>query len=173
MEKSDFRKYAKEIRKSLDIEDISSKIIKKIENSKEFQNSKHILLFYPKEFEINLISLCEKYGNDKKFYLPKVNGSDMLVCPYSCAEKLEISNFGVYEPCSIPVSPKIIDYAVIPCLCADKRGFRIGYGGGFYDRFLPNLSENCIKIIPVAKKLFFENIPTDDYDKPVNYVITE
>ena len=173
MDKSDLRKSAKEIRKNLDIKAISIKIAEKIESSPEFQKSKHILLFYPKEFEINLISLCEKYGRDKKFYLPKVNGSDMLVCPYSCAEKLEISNFGVYEPCSMPVSPKIIDYAVIPCLCADKRGFRIGYGGGFYDRFLPNLGENCIKIIPVAKKLLFEKIPTDDYDKSVDFIITE
>lgn len=173
MKKFELRKLAKEIRKMLDIQLISSKIIEKIESSKEFENSRHVLLFYPKDFEINLTVLCEQYVNEKKFYLPKVNGSDMFVCPYSCGEKLAISNFGVYEPCSMPVSPQIIDYAIIPCLCADKRGFRIGYGGGFYDRFLPNLKENCVKIVPVPKNLLFDEVPTDTFDLPVDFVITE
>ena len=173
MDKSDFRKSAKETRKTLDIETVSSKIMEKIENSKEFQKSRQILLFYPKQCEINLIPLCEKYGNEKKFYLPKVNGYDMLVCPYSCGETLEVSNFGIYEPCSIPASPQIIDYAIIPCLCADKRGYRIGYGGGFYDRFLPKLKENCLKITPVPQKLLFNKIPIEKYDVKVDFVVTD
>ena len=49
---------------------------------------------------------------------------------------MEISNFGIKEPCSEPVAPDILDLIIVPALMVDKNGYRLGYGGGFYDRFL-------------------------------------
>jgi 5-formyltetrahydrofolate cyclo-ligase len=56
---------------------------------------------------------------------------------------------------------------------ADKNGHRLGYGAGFYDRFIPGLNENCLKIVPVPDKLFVDSLPYDHWDIPVNIVITE
>ena len=139
----------------------------------EFQKSRNVLLFYPKKYEINLISLCEKYKKEKNFYLPKVKGKNLVVCPYDCDTELEISELNIYEPCSEPVSPKIIDFAIIPCLCSDKMGYRIGYGGGFYDKFIQELDWNCFKICPVPSVLLYEKLPVEPHDIPVNNIITE
>lgn len=173
MDKSELRIKAKNLRKSIDIKEISEIIVSKIEGMKEFQRSENILLFYPKECETDTISLCKKYEKKKKFYLPKVDGENLLVCPYDCSVKMTISDFNIKEPCTSPVKPEIIDFAVIPCLCADKKGFRIGYGGGFYDRFLPLLKNNCIKVLPVPFELLYDNIPTETHDIPVDFVLTE
>ncbi|MBO7672384.1 5-formyltetrahydrofolate cyclo-ligase [bacterium] len=173
MEKSDLRVKAKELRKNLDIRGISESIVSEIEGMEDFQASHNVLLFYPKDFEINTIPLCEKYEKVKNFYLPKVIGDNLAVCPYDGSVSMTVSKFSIKEPCTAPVSPEIIDYAVIPCLCADRKGVRIGYGGGFYDRFLPLLDTKCIKVLPVPSKLLFECIPAESHDIPVNFVITE
>ena len=173
MEKQELRRIAKETRKTLDIERISGRIAVNIENLAEFQKSQSVLLFYPKDYEINLISLCAKYKGKKNFYLPKVKGKNLVVCPFDCETELKISQFKIFEPCSEPVTPEIIDFAIIPCLCADKRGYRIGYGGGFYDRFIPHLSKSCTKIVPVPSVLLYEKLPTEPHDIPVNRVVTE
>lgn len=173
MNKIELRKFSKELRKKFDTAEISGMIISKIENSEEFQRSQNVLLFYPKEYEINVIELCAKYEKEKNFYLPKVVGKNLAVCPYDCSVDTEISEFNIKEPCTLPVNPEIIDYAVIPCLCADKRGYRTGYGGGFYDRFLPLLTKNCIKVVPVASSLLFDKVPNEPHDVPADFVITE
>lgn len=173
MNKLELRKNAKTIRKNLNIDEISYKIAAKIEKLQEFENSRHILLFYPTQYEINLLSLCEKYCGQKQFYLPKVRGENLVICPFECGTPLKISQYNIFEPCGRPISPQTVDFAIIPCLCADKRGYRIGYGGGFYDRFLPRLKENCVKIIPVPQKLLFDEVPTDTFDIAADYVVTE
>ena len=62
---------------------------------------------------------------------------------------------------------------ILPGLCADKNGFRIGYGLGFYDRFLRNVPNNCVKLIPVVSELFCEEVPKDLWDEPLDIVVTE
>lgn len=173
MNKFEIRQKAKEIRKTLDIERISDEIISNTEKISEFQNSRHIMFFYPKTGEINLLKLYIKYQDKKKFYLPKMCGENLVVCPYDKETTLETVKFGISEPCSNPVEPDIIDFAIIPCLCADKNGYRIGYGGGFYDRFIPQLKKSCPKAIPIAQELLFDKVPAETHDIPANFIITE
>lgn len=170
MEKSEFRKFAKEIRRGLDVETLSRAICLQIARMKEFQSAKNVLLFHPTEREVNLLPLCQC---DKNFYLPRVDGNNLLVCPYDCSVKLQKSDFNIFEPCSAPVSPGIIDFAIIPCLMADREHFRLGYGGGFYDRFIPYLGKACIKIAVAPSALVIERLPVEKFDLPVDYVVTE
>ena len=97
----------------------------------------------------------------------------MLICPYSCDTKLAKSNLKIYEPCSEPRNPEIIDFAIIPCLMADRAKNRLGYGKGFYDRFTTSLRGNCIKVTPVPSLLITETLPINAFDKPVDFVISE
>lgn len=168
MDKQELRKYAKGIRRKLDIEGLSRAAVKNILNMPEFQRAKNVLLYYPLEYELNLLGLCDC---DKNFYLPRINGENLFVCPYSCGCEMKTSKFKTFEPCTAPVSPQIIDFALIPCLMADKRGFRLGYGGGFYDRFIPNLREDCAKVVVVPQKLFVERLPVEKYDCHVDVVV--
>ncbi len=170
MDKAGLRKNAKEIRRGLDVESLSRAICAQIARMPEFKRAENVLLFHPTCHELNILPLCEC---DKNFYLPRVEGEKLLVCPYNCDIKLEKSGFNILEPCSEPVSPEIIDFAIIPCLMADKQHFRLGYGGGFYDRFIPSLHKDCLKIAVVADELLIDRLPVEKFDLPVDYIVTE
>lgn len=70
----------------------------------------------------------------KRIYLPRVEGENMVAVPYH-GEELIKGSFGVMEPAGQAYFGDI-DVTVVPLLVVNSRGFRIGYGGGFYDRFL-------------------------------------
>lgn len=165
--KNKLRKKAKEIRKTLDIITISEKLAQLIRRNKDYQNAQNILLYYPTKYEMNFLSLLQ---DNKNFYFPRVEGSELLVCPFQNGDKLECSSLGILEPCTKPESKKILDLVIVPALMIDKNGHRLGYGGGFYDRFLQDLNAKTICAIP--KELYVENLPTEDFDVPVNIVIT-
>lgn len=163
--KTDYRVYAKELRKKINIKSISAALTEKVRQAEIYQNAKNVMLFYPTKYEIDLRDLLR---DDKNFYLPKVNDNELLVCPYT--ENLEISKFNIYEPCSDPVDLKVLDLIIVPALMADKHGYRLGYGGGFYDRFLPQTDAKTLTVLPV--ELIVEELPRDDFDINIDHVIT-
>lgn len=163
--KTDLRLRAKSIRKTLDIARLSENASEKIRQTELYKNVKNVLIFYPMRYEINLLELLK---DNKNFYLPKVCGSELLACPYS--DKLVKSEFNVCEPCSNPVSAEIIELAIVPALMADKEGCRLGYGGGFYDRFL-SANPHIKTIVPIATELFVDKLPRENCDVPVDYVL--
>jgi 5-formyltetrahydrofolate cyclo-ligase len=167
--KTDLRKQAKTIRKTLNIQKKSEKIVEKIRNLEEYQKARNIMLFYPTAFEVNLLSLLT---DDKNFYFPKVDGENMLVCPYSEDIELKKSKFNILEPCSNPISAHLLDLIIAPALMVDKFNYRLGYGGGFYDRFLkenPKIKTIC----PVFSELYVEKLPHDDFDIPIDVVVCD
>lgn len=165
--KTALRTRAKEIRKKLDIQQLSLNAVEKLRMSDFYKKAENVLLFYPLKYEINLLELmCD----NKKFYLPKVSGEHLFICPFSKDDTLEISKFNVKEPCSNPVNPEILDLIIVPALMADKKNYRLGYGGGFYDRFLAKYSD--IKtVIPIANELIVEKLPREDFDVKCDFVI--
>ena len=166
--KTDLRARAKLIRKGLDIEGTSLNIVQQIRQNKIYRQARNVMLFYPKKYEINLLSLLD---DNKNFYLPKVFGSEILVCPFKKGDELELSDFYIQEPCSNPVNPQILDLIFVPALMADKEGYRLGYGGGFYDRFLSRY-KNFKTILPISSKLVIEKLPHDVFDCRVDSVIS-
>lgn len=165
--KAELRIKIKEYRKALDIQTKSRIISGKIRISKVFQKSKNILLFYPTKYEVNLLDLISE---NKNFYFPKVKGHELLVCP--ACEEFEKSSFNIMEPCSKPVKPDIIDLVIVPALAVDKDNYRLGYGGGFYDRFLAEYN-NLTTLTPIFKEFIFDELPKCDYDIKINYVISD
>lgn len=166
--KTDLRIWAKSLRKTLPLDAISTKIVRKIKKHPEFQNAKNVLLYFPSKYEINLLALLEE---DKNFFLPKVNGKELLICPFKKGDILEVSSFNIKEPCSNSVNPICLDLAIVPALAADKNCFRLGYGGGFYDRFLTQYKIKTIT--PVAYQLLIEKLPIEKFDVPVDFVVTD
>ncbi len=165
--KTDLRIRAKSIRKTLDIVSLSSAAVNAVKNLELYKSAQNVMIFYPMKYEINLLELL---NSDKNFYLPKVNGENMFVCPFSKDCRLEKSKFNVQEPCTNPVNAKIIDIAIVPALMADAENYRLGYGGGFYDRFLA-ANPNIKTIVPIARELFVDKLPVDDFDVKVDKVL--
>lgn len=158
--KAELRKWIKEERKKLDIINLSKIFVEKIQTLEEYKSAKNIMLYYPLENEINLLGLLE--DKNKMFYLPKISGENLLCCPYSKGDSLCESCFKTKEPVSDSVEKSLIDLVIVPALAVDKNNYRLGYGGGFYDRFLADVKVYKITCIP--KKYYLSTVFPEDYD---------
>ena len=168
MNKQQLRKWAKEERKKLDITTISLKLAQKLKKTDEYINAKNIMIFYPKKDEINLLSLLE--DTTKTFYLPKIEKDNLLCCPYKKGDDLCESCFKTQEPTSEPIKNSIIDLVIVPALAIDKEGYRLGYGGGFYDRFLAQI--DTLKITCIPKELIVETVFPEQHDMKIDKILT-
>jgi len=131
--------------------------------------------YYPYNYEIDILNILKKL--EKKNYLislPKINKNNkMNFYQWSFKDPLSINTFGIPEP--LPkkkVNPEIL---LIPTVAYDKELNRLGYGGGFYDRYLSQ-ALNHKKIIKIGLGFSFQKIdklPTNQYDQKLDYVITE
>lgn len=83
-------------------------------------------------------------------------------------------NFGLEEPDitqTSPVDKDAIDLLLVPGLVFTKNGYRVGFGGGYYDRFLADFIHTTVSIL--HSNQFVETFPIEPFDIPVNYLITE
>lgn len=162
------------MRKTLDIELISAKICENLKKQDFYKFSQNILGFYPFNKEIDLTELYK--DNSKNWYLPQVDNihRSIIIHPYKYGDLLAKNKWGIFEPLdnNDAIDLHKIDIAIIPALMADKTGHRLGYGAGFYDRFIPGLRKDCLKIIPIAEELVVEALPHDHWDIPVDKIIS-
>lgn len=168
-EKKKLRKLAKEIRKTLDIPAVSSVLAAKICSHEAYISAKNVMLYYPVGSEYNFLQLLD--DDSKNFYFPKVCAENLLVCPYSKDSGFVKSPLNIMEPCSEPVPTSALDLIIVPALMADKNGYRLGYGGGFYDRFIPQTKAKTI--CAISSKLCTDSMPATKDDIPVDFVITD
>ena len=93
---------------------------------------------------------------------------------YFYGDKLSEGSYGVKEPSNNDVYlPGII---FTPCLAFDMHGFRLGYGGGFYDKtisYLDSIKHNFLTIGLAYDDQKIDNVPHDDLDQKLNYILTE
>ena len=167
-QKQNLRKWAKEERKKLNIEELSQKLVLKLKDTKEYQTALNIMIYYPLINEINLLKLLE--DTTKNFYLPKISGNQLLCCPYNSNDELCYSCFKTKEPTTTPIEKNLIDLVIIPALAVDKNNHRLGYGGGFYDRFLENC--NATKLVCIPEILILQSIFAEKHDIKVDKVIS-
>jgi len=161
------RTNAKEIRKNLDLVNISKNLVKQVRENECYQCAKHVMLFYPSRYEVNLLDLL---NDNKNFYFPRVETQDLRVCPYCVEKPMVKSELNILEPCTNPIEPMVLDLVIVPALMVDSRGYRLGYGGGYYDRFL-GLNKGLKSICPIPKELYVEKLPCEEFDIPVDIVI--
>lgn len=171
-EKSELRRIIKQKRTQLPVSENSRIICEKLKKLQCYEKAKNILIYSSLPFETETKFLLD--DKTKNFYLPKVSNNELDVCPYTSDKECLKNKWDILEPASEPIQDlSIIDLAIIPALCADKRGYRLGYGKGFYDRFIPRLNKNCKKIIPISDELVLDTIPTEDTDICCDIIITQ
>ena len=167
--KKELRKWAKEKRSTFDVELLSSEIKNKLFSLQAFQNAKNIMCYYSFGNEVSTINFFQ--DKSKNWFLPKIEGDELLICPL-CSD-FYFNKYNILEPTSEPVSYEHIDMVIIPALSADKNGYRIGYGKGYYDRLLKKLPNYVVKVVLVFDELFVDNVFPDFYDERCDYIITE
>lgn len=150
-------------------------IFKKLAALKVYQEAKVVFCYVGTKDEINTMPILKDILNQgKRLGVPKcISYGIMEVYEITSLDELQSGAYGILEPmkgCRL-IKPEEIEFACIPCLTCSKDGKRLGYGGGFYDRYLPKLS--CEKVVLCRSALMEEEIPMDEYDVKIDIVITD
>ncbi len=164
--KSEWRVWALAARRSLDLPALSDQLCATLEPA--LAGARHILLYAASPLELDVLPLTNLLP-EAQFYLPRCAPERRLaIHGYPCP--LVVSHFGIREPQeSVPeVSPDILDLVLVPALVIDERGYRLGYGAGYYDRFLPKLPKTC-RTMGIAPFLV-PKLLADDWDIPVDAI---
>lgn len=136
------------------------------------------MVYKPIQHEVMTNLIIENaLDNGKTVCLPRVvNAIHMEAAPIKNQNvDLVISSLRILEPVSSipPINPSIIDLIVIPGIAFDRNGHRIGFGKGFYDRFIPLLRKDCCKIAAAYHFQVFDAIPSFESDQKADIIITE
>jgi 5-formyltetrahydrofolate cyclo-ligase len=137
----------------------------------------NILSFAPLPLEINLSNLNKRLSREKNLYLPKVINNQLEFFLVKDLEKELSKNtpFSIWEPiitkCPSLKNLDIITFAIIPGLAFDKINTRLGYGKGFYDKFLAKM-ENCYTLGIGFKEQYYEGLlPKEQNDIPMDEIL--
>lgn len=155
----------------------SRRIKKRLFSLKEFKEAHTILFYYSKGSEVKTKEMMEEaLRKGKRVLLPRVRRREIYLGEIKDLEKdVEKGSFGILEPkeASKKATPKGIDLVILPGIAFDLKGRRVGYGLGYYDRFLRKIPKR-IPLIGLAYNFqVVKNISGKKHDRKVSKVITE
>ncbi|MCL1824229.1 MAG: 5-formyltetrahydrofolate cyclo-ligase [Oscillospiraceae bacterium] len=148
-------------------------ILKNLLSLREFQESGFILTYISTENEIDtheLISNCLRLK--KQAAVPRVEGSELAFYEINSFFELEKGKFGILEPVKTCKKAQINKntLCVVPALACNENGFRLGYGKGFYDRFLCDFPGKSVVLCYSGNMI---ELPVEPHDVAADIVITE
>ena len=175
VEKAALRKHLLEKRDatSAELRDIASeRIHENLKNNPSFIDAKNIACYSPIGSEVNTHDIMLNIlKQGKNLLLPRIIDDNIQFYIVPNLEKLEKGSFEIMEPKDSCERAKKIDCVLIPTVGASKLGVRLGYGKGYYDRFLS--STDAVKISLTYSKQIVKSIPSDSYDIKINWIVTE
>ena len=151
MKKAEIRKHYRILRKQFtphEIKIMSEQILQQLKQFNFNDTTFHLFLPIEKNNEINTYPLMEwLFKQNKKVVLPLVVGDDMINCEVKEGFKTQLNTLQIPEPIEYTeVNADAIDVVFVPLFVADKYGNRVGYGGGYYDKFLARCKPSTKKI---------------------------
>lgn len=143
---------------------------------RDFNEAGVVLFYVNKGSEVQTqVMIEEALAAGKRVVVPvTLKEEGIQVCEIKSLDELVPGSFGVPEPDKKYrrfVSPEIIDLAIIPGVAFDLSGFRLGYGGGYFDRFLSRIKTSTIGLSFEVQ--IRESLPRERKDIPVDKIITE
>lgn len=136
----------------------------------------HTFLSMESQKEVNTWGLFEHLllSKEHNVYVPKTQKKPVLTHHLMHSQtELSVNKWGIAEPTNKrTAAASTFDLVIVPLICFDKKGYRIGYGGGFYDKFLAECRPNCLKLgVSLAPPLDNMNY-TEPHDIPLNMVLS-
>lgn len=161
-------------------EEFSSNIIETLKRTDEYKKARTIMVFVSFEDEVMTHQFIkDALADGKNIYVPHILKQEKLMVPaqiFDFDKDLEPGYFGILSPIEDEVlikDPSEIDLVVTPGVLFDERGYRIGYGAGFYDRFFSKLNAAVPRIGLGFSLQQTEEVPVDEFDIPIHALITE
>lgn len=160
-------------------DDFSKKICNYLITLPEIQKSNTIFSFLSFRDEVNIDDFIEKVVEDgKQLYVPRTMMEEKQMVPYLFLgwESLVIGSYGIREPgsmCRFSGENIPFDVIVVPGVAFTMDGHRLGYGGGYYDRFFSQLENRPLLVGVCFNKQILSDIPVESHDYQVDYLVTE
>src|SRR5699024_137058 len=142
-----------------------------------WKNAQTIGITMSRPFEWNTRDLIEyAWKQNKKIAIPRsiTETKSMIFHELNHFSELTKGYGGIEEPDVLRTSiveKKAIDLLIVPGLVFNRAGYRIGFGGGYYDRFLTDFTKGTVRLMSIQQ--LDECIPVDEYAMPVQYLVTE
>jgi len=138
----------------------------------QYQEARTIYLYLPYNQEVRTIPILQRALQEgKRVAVPKVYGKEMKFIYINGMEDVAPSPLGIPEPIADgPVGDDLEALVIVPGLVFDIRGYRIGYGGGYYDKFLSRERQHPTVALCYSFQLV-DAIPTEEWDVPVDLVL--
>lgn len=140
----------------------------------------HIFTFFSAKGEPDThLLIIELLARNLSVSLPRLtkkNGKTIMEpVQITSLEQLTEEFFGIAQPSGTlpPTQKSTIDLVITPCLAIDNQGFRLGYGGGFYDMFFETLEGRVTKVAWQFESFCHREFPVEEFDIPVNHACTE
>ena len=142
-----------------------------LEKTAAFMMAENVLMYHSLPDEISTLSFLDKWSNRKNFFLPRVNGVNLEILPYS-KSKLRLGAFHIEEPDGDDVvDMEHIDMVLVPAIAYDRSGNRVGRGKGYYDRLLKDTKASRVGIAYDFQLV--DDIEVEPHDVGVDIVVTE
>ncbi len=142
----------------------------------EYQHAKTVFCFVSMDTEVDTHELIRQMLKDGKTVgVPRCEKLGVMDAYeiHSLEDDLEPGTWGILEPkesCPL-IDPQRFDFAVVPCCTCSHDGKRLGFGGGFYDRYLGRTG--AIRAVVCREQLMSEDIPTQEFDLTMDIVVSE
>ena len=160
--------------------ELEDKLCRVILSSATYRYADTILMYYAKEDEVDINRIAwEAVAAGKKVAFPRTNPEDrsMVFHFVSGEDDFEVGPFGICEPKAVLPSFEVTGelqrnvICIIPAVVYDKKGFRIGYGGGYYDRYLSTFKGTKVGV--EYSEFIIPEVPHGRFDLAVDVLITE
>lgn len=146
--------------------------IKMLEKYPEFSNAKTVFCYISAHGEVDTYGIIQELLKDKKVLIPYCinEEGDMIACPINSLDDLKEGKFKIPEPRFPEEFPKEkIDFVIVPGVAFDKNGYRLGYGKGYYDRFLAGITP--FKLGVCQSEFFLEEVPHGKFDVKMDDIL--
>lgn len=157
----------------------SKAIFENLKNTEAYKTSETFMIFLDFRGEVATRPIIQELLDlGKTVALPVVdfNTKELILVKIDSLENLIKSKYGIYEPIvtdDVIMNPNDFDLMLAPGAVFDSRGYRIGYGGGFYDKLLCKLTGST-KVIGLAfSEQMRDEVPHESFDQPLDGIITD
>lgn len=177
--KADARAHFSSRRSSIELEERKRKsdsVVSSVISLPEFKNCDTLFLYSPIKSEVDILPLFN-IAKDREIKVAfPISIKDLSVLDFRVVSSFDELSIGAYNICEPSEnSEKAIfsdrSICIVPALAFDRSGNRLGYGKGFYDRFLNSFTGLSVGV--TFDELLCDTLPTDAYDVPVNIIITD
>lgn len=157
------------------VRDYSQEISLKLPSIYPLKMAKNVMAFAAIRNEVDLGSAIMSMKKDGcRILLPRVEDKQTITAvEFQSWEAGKHNKFGIFEPEGPAVAPTEIDAVLVPGLVFDAAGFRLGYGRGYYDRFLPKLREDAFRCGVCYDFQVVDTVAPQPNDVPVHWIVTE